>query len=253
MIYKMHNSKEVAGRIKQIDERAVMEDWYKLCAYSNNPSIINPLSRCGLKIVDYFTFHERLRTVGNKGISFMEFLYTFSRYADKPYVQRQLDYYRETRDSASPEWKKYNIFKMYFGSINAFKPTVAMKVYHQYSPHTVLDFTAGWGGRMIGACAYGVPYYVGIDTNVNLLIPYGEMVGLFGELTNTHVDMHIWDAATFDYSRYKYDMVFTSPPYYGLERYTHQPVYKTRKEMSANFYQPAISNAYHYLSPGVCL
>jgi 16S rRNA G966 N2-methylase RsmD len=201
--------------------------------------------------VDYFTFHERLCTVGNKGISFIEFLDLYDTvYADKPYLQRHLEYYREIGCKNSIEWQLYKTYQMYFSSINAFKPTVAMQVYHRYKPYCVLDFTAGWGGRMVGACAYGVPRYVGIDTNVNLLQGYGEMIELLGNMTNTQMDIHFWDAATFDYSRYKYDMVFTSPPYYKLEVYSHQPKYNTKREMSIWFYGRVIRETWAHLSPG---
>lgn len=244
----MDNAKDVAKRIKRITEWDVIEDYHKLSGL--NPTNIPRLSRCGLKVVDYFTFHERLHTKGKKGISFIEFLNQFNRYKEKPYIHNQLEYYREIRPYETPEWKKYNIFKMYFGSINAFKPTVAMQVYHRYRPHTVLDFTAGWGGRMVGACAYGVSRYVGIDTNVNLLVPYGEMIDVLQNLTSTKMELHIWDAATFDYSRISYDMVFTSPPYYGIEQYSHQTPYRTKQEMSKYFYQPAIQASWKHLSEG---
>lgn len=245
----MENSKEIANRIRHISQWDAVDDFHKLGDL--NPNNINPLSRRGLKFVDYFTFHERIRTVGNKGISYMEFLDLFDRvYANKPCIQRQMEYYRETRDYETPEWKKYSIFKMYFGSCNAFKPTVAYQVYHKYRPKSVLDFTAGWGGRLVGACAYGVPAYTGIDTNVNLLAPYGEMTDVLQNMSETKIQMHFWDAATFDYSRMEYDMVFTSPPYYMIERYTHQPSYTSKRIMSERFYRPAITNTWLHLQPG---
>lgn len=246
---KMQNSKYIATLIRRISEWDAIDDYHKLCDL--NPNNISPLSRRGLKIVDYFTFHERLQTKGNKGISFMEFLDMFDGiYADKPCIKRQLEYYRETRDYETLEWKKYSTFKMYFGSCNAFKPTTAFQVYHKYQPTSVLDFTAGWGGRLVGACAYGIQRYTGIDTNVNLLIPYGEMVDVLQNMSDTKVEMHIWDASTFDYGRLTYDMVFTSPPYYMLETYSHQPLYRSKREMSERFYRPTIQNTWLHLQPG---
>lgn len=243
----MQNSIETAKRIKRIGEWDVIQDYHRLSGL--NPNNIPSGSRAGLKVLDFFTFPERLRTRGNKGISFMEFLDMFDRvYAERPYIQRQLEYYRETRDYETKEWKYYNVFKMYFGSISAFKPTVAMQIYHRYKPKCVMDFTAGWGGRMLGACAYGVERYVGIDTNVNLLIPYREMMDVLQHLTSTQVDMHYYDSPTFEYSRYEYDMVFTSPPYYMLETYSHQPKYKSKADMSERFYKPTIRETWKHLA-----
>ena len=38
-----------------------------------------------------------------------------------------------------------------------------MEIYHLFNPHTVLDPTMGWGGRLVGACVLDVPKYIGID------------------------------------------------------------------------------------------
>ena len=51
-----------------------------------------------------------------------------------------------------------------------------MQIYNMYKPQSVLDFTMGWGGRLIGACAYNVPMYIGIDANKNLIEPYKKMI-----------------------------------------------------------------------------
>lgn len=245
----MQNSKEIANRIRYISQWDAVDDFHKLGDL--NPDNINPRSIKGLKFVDYFTFHERIRTVGNKGISYMEFLDLFDRvYANKPHIQRQIEHYKKTNSNKSKEWVIYGIFRMYFGSCNSFRPAVAYQVYHKYRPKSVLDFTAGWGGRLVGACAYGVPAYTGIDTNVNLLAPYGEMTEALQNMSETKIQMHFWDAATFDYSRVEYDMVFTSPPYYMIERYTHQPSYTSKRIMSERFYRPAITNSWLHLQPG---
>jgi hypothetical protein len=45
-------------------------------------------------------------------------------------------------------------------------------------------------------------------------------------------------------------MVLTSPPYYALEKYPHNTIYETKKDMNELFYSALIKNSYKYLKPG---
>ena len=70
--------------------------------------------------------------------------------------------------------------------------------------------------RSLGAMALGIPY-IGIDTNVDLRPVYERMIReLSGPNANVHVDvaMRFQDASTVDFSKFRYDMVFTSPTYF---------------------------------------
>ena len=62
--------------------------------------------------------------------------------------------------------------------------------------------------------------------------------------------MYFEDAASFDYSTIDYDTVFTSPPYYFIEKYANNVHYKTKKEMDEQFYIPVFTNSYTYLKQG---
>ena len=61
----------------------------------------------------------------------------------------------------------YECFRINLGSVVMFKSTTAKYLYQKYNAESVLDPTAGWGGRMLGAWALGIDY-TGIDTNINL-------------------------------------------------------------------------------------
>jgi DNA modification methylase len=67
--------------------------------------------------------------------------------------------------------------------------------------------------------------------------------------------MTIADAVTYDYSQIepKYDMVFTSPPYYFIEKYSHNACYNSKDEMDQEFYAPLFSQTYLHLLPGGCM
>lgn len=127
-------------------------------------------------------------------------------------------------------WRRMN------GAIVFFKPTTAMYIYKKYNATSVLDPTAGWGGRMLGAWAMDVSY-TGIDTNKSLQPAYSEMMKL---LAGENVDM-IWeDALTVDFSGIDYDCVLTSPPYINLEIYPGMTPFESKAAFYKNFLIPLI-------------
>ena len=216
----------------------------------------------GNRVVDAFTFTERLNTVGSKGIGFYDFWENRESYSRKNYVRKYLAFAKKQhRQTDAKVW--YNLFRFYFTSINCFRPLVAMEYYCRFSPKCVLDMTAGWGGRLVGACALDVPKYIGIDNNLGLKEPYQKMVEFLQSRTQTEIDMRFVDALTVDYSTLKYDMVFTSPPYYGLERYGGTRLESSRLESSSRlepelskdewdetFYRPLFRETFRYLEKG---
>jgi hypothetical protein len=106
-----------------------------------------------------------------------------------------------------------------------FKPSTAKWIYNKFNATHVLDPTAGWGGRMLGANALGI-HYTGIDTNVSLHQAYQGMMGLMGD---AKMKM-IWeDTLKVDYEAIDYDFVLTSTPYVNkagkmVEVYEHQVI-----------------------------
>ncbi len=59
---------------------------------------------------------------------------------------------------------------------NSGRPVPALKMCHPYKPTRVLDFCSGWGDRLAGVSAANVPFYIGIDSNNDLVKPYKEMI-----------------------------------------------------------------------------
>ena len=88
---------------------------------------ISSLSRIGFKFLDYYFYVERLSTVGKKGISFYSFVENFELYRTVPYINRLYLNLRHKHPSNFYKCAK-EIFQLYFGSINAFRPIVAMKI-----------------------------------------------------------------------------------------------------------------------------
>jgi len=233
----------IAKKIKNTTEENAIKDYNKLKKININ--LVSNETRIGNKFVDRFTFFPRLETISNKGMSYFEFVLD-TKYHEKKYIQKMLNYQK----GDDPHVALYRVFKLHCGSIGIFKPLNAMEIYSKYKPNSVLDFTMGWGGRLVGACVLNVPNYIGIDINQSLKEPYKQMVGLLDTLdTQTNIQLLFQDALLVDYSALDYDCVFTSPPYYNIEIYEGTTA-KTDEGWNNEFYIPIFKQTYKYLKPG---
>jgi hypothetical protein len=234
---------KIAKKIKNITQEEAINDYEHLKRMDLKH--ISDETRIGNKFVDYFTFRRRLETIGVKGFSYFDFLKD-TKYHQKKYIKKLLDYQQDDDKDVA----LYRIFKLHAGSIGLFKPLTAMEIYERFKPRSVLDFSMGWGGRLVGACALDIPCYIGIDTNKSLKEPYKKMVKLLKQLdTKTDIRLMFKDALSVDYSNLNYDMVLTSPPYYNLEVYENMEQ-KSDEEWDTEFYAPIIAETYKYLKKG---
>jgi hypothetical protein len=240
-IYNITQKKRLANQLQNISKEDAIQDFERLKQIHCNAQK-KGLSRIGNKVVDYFTLTERLNTRGNKGISFYDLLYNKSRISKLRYIQNMLSYYKK-KDIKT--WKK--IMDIYFGSINIFRPLIAMDIYCRFKPQCVLDITMGWGGRMIAACALNIPKYIGIDINTELIQPYKKMQHFMAQLSTTKTELYFQDAVTFPYHNIIYDLVLSSLPYYNIEIYNGVSV-KTKEQWDEDFYLPLINNSWNGLS-----
>ena len=232
---------KISKEIKDISLKEAVEDYNKL---KNGDYKIG--STIGNKAMDYFFFKHRLETKAKTGQSFFDWLKTSP--LDKKYNKKLYDY------NLGPKghWSAlYDVFRLYQSTINAFKPIIAKDIYKKFKPKTILDFSAGWGGRCLGAMVLDINY-IGFDTNTSLIPAYKNMIKTYPH--NSDIKIIFKDSSKVDYSKYDYDMVFTSPPYYmktkPTEGYENMPVYKDRNEFNENFLFPVIINTYKNLKKG---
>lgn len=247
----------ISKNIKLISLKDATEDFNKLKIIGHelvkNDYNVSGRCRTGNNIVDYFTFTERLNTKGKYDINFFEFIANINEFKKKKFIANMLKYYEDVKNKNKTK-NNYIVLKEVYNicisAINIFRPIVAMEIYVKYKPTTVLDFTCGWGGRLVGACALNIPNYIGIDINTNLSNSYLEMKSFFNNISETNIEIFFENAINFDYSKISYDMVLTSPPYYFLEKYSNNENYVSKNEMKNKFYIPVISNTYKYLQKG---
>lgn len=155
----------------------------------------------------------------------------------------------------------FECFRINLGSIVMFKSTTAKYLYKKYNATSVLDPTAGWGGRMLGAWALDIDY-TGIDTNTEMKPAYDEMMNflqkdavkfgndLFEEKTKASLNM-IWQSCLdVDFSKIDYDFVLTSPPYINLEIYEHMPLWDNDTLFYKEFFIPLWQKCIDHIKPG---
>lgn len=142
----------------------------------------------------------------------------------------------------------FECFRINLGSVVMFKSTTAKYLYKKYNAKSVLDPTAGWGGRMLGAWSLGIDY-TGIDTNIEMTPAYDSMIDfldaesginnpLFELKQKSKLNM-IWQSCLdVDFSKLEYDFVLTSPPYVNLELYEHMTPWQKDEDFYKNFFIP---------------
>lgn len=103
-----------------------------------------------------------------------------------------------------------------------FRASAAKVVYDQFSGGRVLDLSSGWGDRLAGFAASSADEYVGIDPNPRVHVGYKEQIDFYERLNGSPVNAKMIQGCAEDVdlsSHGKFDLVFTSPPYYNIERY----------------------------------
>lgn len=191
----------------------------------------NKVKICGNKILYHFQMENLLRTrVIGKKKTLPEILDDEKEYAQ---LEKNVLSLKRTGSMANRFYEAFRLNQ----SVVFFKPYTAKFIYKHYEATHVLDPTAGWGGRMLGASALGI-HYTGIDTNVSLQGAYDGMMGL---LEDEKMRM-IWENTLMvDYESIDYDLVLTSPPYVKgkklIEIYEHQT---THDEFYDEFLVPLI-------------
>lgn len=98
-----------------------------------------------------------------------------------------------------------------------FRPLAARAVFRLFSAQRVYDPCMGWGDRLSGALAEGIAEYHGRDVNPYVFAGYSEQVRTYSSRTAVTVEMIGAEtgAPETDY----FDLAFTSPPYFKIEKY----------------------------------
>jgi hypothetical protein len=133
-----------------------------------------------------------------------------------------------------------------------FRPSLAKAIVEVYSPQggSVLDPCAGYGGRAAGSLASGRDYF-GVDPHPKAKESFSRLQLAFGG-SLTFFNMPFEE---FDEKPLGVDLVFTSPPYFSVERYSDDATqswvrYKTWDSWVHSFLEPLALKSFYHLKPG---
>lgn len=252
--YTYDEKKDISKQLKEHTDEKAVQDYSKLRdAVAVDLYKIKPLSPVGLKFIENYVHVELLNTKSKYGISFYDFWFHRDFYMTRDKATKNLvDSIQKNKPYLSEIKVAKQVFNLYYGGISIFRPTNAAKLYDHFQPrpNTVLDFTMGWGGRLVGAALLNIPKYIGIDYNDHLKEPYDKMVKHLKTCSQTEIELHFTNALDIDYSVLNYDMVFTSPPFYNKEVYGDKETPKTKEEWDEQFYIPIFEKTWKHLQPG---
>ena len=134
-----------------------------------------------------------------------------------------------------------------------FKTIVAKGLYNYFQAKNVLDFSAGWGDRLVGFHASNAQSYVGIDPNTKLHEKYKAI----SEFCNTgkKTEFISSPAEDADLGDREFDFIFTSPPYFDIERYSEEETQSWKRYPDVNlwvkgFLFPTLNKCWNHLSEG---
>jgi hypothetical protein len=121
---------------------------------------------------------------------------------------------------------------------------VGMAVLNIFKPKRWLDPTAGWGDRLRCAIAYGCEY-VGVDSNKEMKPAYESII----KDKATDPSKYTIKIGKFQNARLtgKFDLVFTSPPFFTKEIYEHMVTWKNVEEFNDEFLKPLFKKSSRYL------
>ena len=147
------------------------------------------------------------------------------------YVRKLLKYGKSPNDM----WSMFAFVGA--GYCSNFRPATAKTIYELYGKDNckVLDTSSGFGGRLLGFfTAKNTDEYVGIDPNTadscNKFIEFMQM--RFGINKKAYVNkIGSEDFTIENYPQYEnyFDISFTSPPYFNIERYSDSDTQSYKK------------------------
>jgi len=115
----------------------------------------------------------------------------------------------------------------------SFRPTVMVSMIKHFKCKKILDFSSGWGDRLIGAmaCDKHIDYYCGVDPNTCVYDNYKKMIDFFNMDSEKYIMINEPFQEAILPENKSYDLIMTSPPYFTLELYTDQKTQSTANEI----------------------
>jgi len=180
-----------------------------------------------------------------------------------------IQYYKDNKKNLENKIKKagkpltdYNMREEIYNSLpmecSIHNPCIIKYFIKKYKSKKVLDLSAGWGDRLLGAMAAGVNIYMGIDPNPCLHPNYQNMIKLLSKFSPNPSAKYLMIEDGSEKTTIMdndFDLVYTSPPYFDYEKYTSDSrqsylKYNTQDKWLEDFLKISILKAVNALRLG---
>jgi hypothetical protein len=136
---------------------------------------------------------------------------------------------------------------------NNFRISVALTVLNHFKAKKWLDISSGWGDRLLSALLYKVDRYVSTDPNKDLHPCYNKIIETFvPKAKRDKITIHKEGFEDVDLKDELFDIVFSSPPFFTLEKYSSYEdnsitQYKNEKIWCEQFLIKSLIKCYNHL------
>jgi 16S rRNA G966 N2-methylase RsmD len=145
-------------------------------------------------------------------------------------------------------------------AVSNFRPTLARAIVERFSSasNTILDFSAGFGGRLVGSLTLD-RNYIGIEPCQDQVVGLRDNIRALRKLAHERASAKIYKGCAEQVLRRlpssSVDLVFSSPPYYDWERYSDEKSqsfvrYTSYQDWLDGFLGPCIEESYRLLRRG---
>jgi hypothetical protein len=240
--------RKVPFPIRDYEEQNLGKDWEALV--SNSLAIEGDIitgNYRGLKLCDAFFQHRYDAT-------YKDMPSVRNAWEDESWLLKAIRFQLKVGDPLRP-WNILRALRALVKTPSNFRPTIAKSIAEKYCPSEglVLDPCAGYGGRAVGILAAN-RRYLGVD-------PHSEAVKAFKNLFNflganeSQASVINFPFETVNLEGLVADCVFTSPPYFSIERYAISAdqswvKYPTWETWRDNFLKILIVKSYQHLRSG---
>lgn len=205
----------------QADEKMILREFGYLLAYDTDlielPGNILQQNMMGLGLCN--SFHPEMWSVK-------------CRNAKTPmdiFMDRELFYnaLRRRIKYSDAKLAPFNIrksLKVFSGAqgVSNFRPTIAKWVYQKYCPAggAVLDPCSGYSGRVLGFLSSHAGSYTGVDPSTGAINGGRNLVEAVNSIYKIDKEVELIETPFEEFETAKrFDLVFTSPPYFNVEQY----------------------------------
>lgn len=236
---------------ESIDDNEMMNDFENLC--NTEVKVVNnelrELSNGGLKLFKNFC-HHYYKVSGGKQPSLIDAFNDDAKL--RKAIQNRLGYFFDTGEAFNITGNMLrqglrNSRIAFAASI--FKPSVAKFFYDHFKAENVLDISAGFGQRMVGAYASkSVKRYVGLDPWRDTI---EALTNIQDFLSFTGKDFSLVEIGSEDFiSDERFDFCFSSPPFFNKEVYTqhNKQAYSNGLEGFMDYWVKTAKNVHTMLS-----